>query len=235
MRRLLFLTVVGLALGIPASSAQGGYTLFLNRADFDAATSGRTTIDFEGLAPDGGSVDYPTGITLSGVHFSTTIVGDDHQAISFLALGKDTIAPGSGRLGTQQSTLDPDIVAALPGSFFAFGVYIGAFNAGARLGDNTITFTLSTGETFTLTTTNAQFLAGNLTFIGLVSTDAFTSVAMSIPPPDGGNADLVIDNFTFANGLEVVPAPSSGLLMLVGLVAILGFAARQRRRAVASA
>ena len=53
MRRFLFLTVLGLAFCIAESSARAGFVLYTNRADFDAATSGRTIVDFEGIAPTG--------------------------------------------------------------------------------------------------------------------------------------------------------------------------------------
>src|SRR5690349_4274570 len=122
MRRLVFLAVLGLAFGTSASSAQGGFIFFDNRAAFDAATSGRTLIDFEGIAPDGDNAPVPPG-GISGVNFTTTVVSVQGDfVVTFAISGKGQTFPGTSVLGTQQSTLDPDIVATLPGSYRAFAV-----------------------------------------------------------------------------------------------------------------
>lgn len=230
MRRLLFLIVLGLAFCLAESSAQGGFVLYTNRADFDAATHGRTTIDFENIADDGKSIggQRMPSITIlpSGITFSTTADG------GLTVAGRNVIAPGSSSVLYMQASLaDPDLVATLPGSFTAFGVDFGVSREPAP--QTEVTFTLSTGYTFTLTTTNDSFTS--LTFIGLVSTDSFNSVTMSIPEPISNFDELDIDNFTFGSGLAVVPAPSSGVLMVIGLATILGYAARPSRRVAASA
>ena len=167
----------------------------------------------------------PAGITLSGVNFSATDVNVPGVFTGgLLVQGRGSVVPGTSVLESFQSLLDPDIIAKLPGSFTAFGVDLSAGWVGPT--QTVVTFTLSTGDTFTLTNTSDSL--NPLTFIGLVSTDAFDSVTMSIPPPTSDSTALVIDNFTFGSGgsgLAVVPAPSSGVLMVIGLAAVLGFVA----------
>jgi hypothetical protein len=206
MRRFAVSAVLGLALFISPGVARGSLILFDNRADFDAATSGRTVIDFEGIAPDGDAVGVPVppGITLAGVTF-TTSPPPPGLSSGFVVDGKGFPFPGTSVLLEQQAVLDPDISAALPGPHFAFGVDFAAALAGTE-----VTFTLSTGDAFLRTAST------DLTFVGLFSTDPFTSVTMSIPPPLHDSAGLFVDNFTFGNGASAVPEPSSWILAVIG-------------------
>jgi len=177
MRPLAVLLVWGVSFFVPAEAARGGFTLYDTRADFDAATSGRTVIDFEGIDPLGlgYSVPVPPGITLSGVNFSAS-PPPAGQSGGLVVAGPGLVFPGNSVLVSQASVLDPDIIATLPGPFLAFGVDFGAVTQGeATTG---VTFTLSTGDTFTRTVA-----PGDLTFVGLVSTDPFGDDVRPAPVP----------------------------------------------------
>src|SRR6266849_148722 len=69
-RATLMLATLALLL-CSVGQASAGSTLYSSRAAFEAASSGLTTIDFNGIAPAGGYVSYGTGpLTLSGVTFT---------------------------------------------------------------------------------------------------------------------------------------------------------------------
>ena len=63
--------VAVLALLVAAVTAipVGAQTTFTSRAAWQAAVGAHVTIDFEGIAPAGGSVSFPGGLTLAGVTF----------------------------------------------------------------------------------------------------------------------------------------------------------------------
>jgi hypothetical protein len=221
MRRFACLTALGLAFFSQTAIVRGDVILFDNRADFDGATSGRTMIDFEGIAPDGQDVLFPCppGITLSGVNFITT----NGAAGGFGVAGKGAdnfkIFPGNSVMLSGQQGLDPDIVATLSGSYLSFGVDFTALALGTET-----TFMLSTGDSFTRTTTS------DLSFVGLLSTDPFTEVTISIPPPGFGPVALFIDNFTFGDEVFATPEPASWIMSALGGGAMVGFSRWRTRR-----
>ncbi|MFL5243588.1 MAG: PEP-CTERM sorting domain-containing protein [Gemmataceae bacterium] len=216
MRPFLILTILSLALFVPDEAVRADIIFFDNRADFDATTSAQAIIDFEGIAPDGNGVAFPSGVlTLSGVTFTTTVTAGPPGTGDFVVVGKGAFSAfgfPSSALVAQQNNLDPDILATLPNLSLAFGVDFGSFPA-----EMEATFLLSTGDTFTRTTSSGS------SFVGLLSTDPFTSVKISTPPSNSGSTALIIDNFTFGNGVASVPEPASGVLMVIGVGAALGF------------
>jgi hypothetical protein len=215
VKRLLALAAVGFAFTASAAPAQAALIFFGDRASFNAATTGRTVVDFEGIAPDGSFTFFPAppGVTLSGANFSISRPASNGN---LFGIGDNFYYTGNSVLSSQQSTATNDNVqVTLPGGFTAVGLDYGSFFG------PTFTFTLSTGESFTRT---APVFAG-LSFIGVVSTVPITSLTVSAPPGDVVN----IDNFTF--GQAVVPEPAT--LAVFGALAAGALGLRRRVRKAA--
>jgi hypothetical protein len=145
---------------------------------------------------------------LSGVNFAAS-----EGNLDLFGKSSKELFPGNSVLDSHQATPDPNIIASLPGSFFSFGVEFSAL-VDSSVGPvaTEITFTLSTGDTFTQASTS------DLTFVGLLSTGPTTSGTLSIPPsPEArGDADLYVDNVTFGDKLCAVREPSSWILVVIG-------------------
>ena len=65
--RTILLGVIGATLAVSASAAVSFYS---GRASWQAATSSRTDINFDNVAPYPNLIPMPPGLTLSGVNFS---------------------------------------------------------------------------------------------------------------------------------------------------------------------
>lgn len=223
MQRLLIpsvMSLVFLALGTPA---RAGLIVFDNRAAFNALTIGRTVIDFEGIAPVGGFVSLrtPPGITLSGVNFT---IDRSTSNGNLFVIGDNRYYANTAVLSSQESRLPPisdNVLITLPEPSTAIAVDFGSFSAG-----RTVTFDLSTGDTFTRTT---GFFP-SLEFVGLVSNKPITSLTISKPSVVGVDTVLNLDNFTFG---QSVPEPSTFTLLTLGSLGLLGYARRRRKEPTA--
>jgi hypothetical protein len=200
-------------LELTTSLALAGPTFYSTRATYNAATTGNTSINFEGIAPDNGFLFEPTppGITLSGVNF--TIDHTNNNGTLFV-IGDDFFYTGTSVLSSELSTTGPDnILITLPKAAAAFAVDFGNF------AQTPVTFTLSTGDTFTEPTSAFP----DFVFLGVVNTAPFTSILISQPINDALN----LADFTF--GLPV-PEPSTLAMGAVSLLAGLVHCWRTRAR-----
>jgi len=185
--------------------ALAGLIFFDKREEFLAASAGVTTIDFGDVAPPGGFLFLPTppGLTLSGVNFTidrTTSNGN------LFAIGEGFYYPNVAVLSSQASTTgNNNLLITLPGGFTAVGTGFASF------GPSTLTFTLSTGDSFTRET--LDFFRGFASFVGVVSSEPITSVRIDLQRTD----DLInIGGFSFGSA---VPEPST--LVMGGTAATL--------------
>ena len=218
MRRLVLLSVTGLVFLAFGTPARGDLILFDNRAAFDAATTGRSVIDFEGIAPDEGFqfLPAPPGITLSGVNFTIDRATSNGN---LFVIGDNFYYTTNSVLSSSESRLAPisdNVLITLPGAFTAIAVDFGSFLAGRP-----VTFTPSTGDAFTRTTPSFP----NLAFVGVVSDAPITSLTISKPSVVGVDTVLNLDNFTFG---QAVSEPSTFALASVGVLTALGFWLRRR-------
>ncbi len=206
-RRSLVLGLAVLTIGIALVPAtlQAGVTVYSSRSAFEAAASGLTNLDFEGLAAIGSYVSYGTGpLVLSGV----SITGNNSMFV---------IDPGfygfpypSAFLNSDYSV--PDILTfALPGSYTAVGFDFGSLFSGGASFD----VQLDGMGPFTVTSTGST-QDGVLGFAGFISSTAFSTVTLTMPDAPNYNA---IDNFEFGSG-GTVPEPASLLLLGSGIVAV---------------
>jgi hypothetical protein len=215
-RRVCVLTGV-IALLLPAA-ARASVITFSSEAAFLAATTGLTTLNFEGIAPDGGQVAYFAGPTvIGGVTFQTNSPTSD----GFLfTVGDNQYYPGNSVFSAQQSSTGTESVRITFGApVTAFAMDLGSFNVTSV---QPVNVALSNGD-------NAVAGAGpfdTLPFFGLTSSTPFISVVLS-----GNSAALGrvinIDDVKF--GAAVVPEPATLSLLFL---AVAGAGARrlQRRR-----
>lgn len=209
---------------LAATGAHAQVTLFSDRAAFTAASTGLTTIDFEGEVPDNTYFFFPDNtVTRGGVEFSST---DD-----LLAIHPDydfTLDFGTGTtLATQGDLPGVSLVTFLPEGTTAVGVDFGDFYG------SDFTIALSTGDSFTLTGgAPLESAAGGFRFAGFTSSAPLTFISFSSNAPTANNISFY-DNF--AVGAAATPdntaAPEPGSLAL--LLPILGavcVARRQRNR-----
>ena len=213
--------VLGLVIGA-AGQARAALTFYADQSAFLGATSGLTTIDFNGIAPAGSFVGYGNGpLTLSGVTFSSNgsmfVIDPGYYGSPYA---------GGGFLNSDFASPANVITATLPASATAIGLNFGALFE--PTGSVTFDFTLSDGSTYSATT-SSSIQGGLLDFIGVTSTLAFASVSISMPDAPDYNA---IDNFQFGTAVAPVPEPSTFAGGLLG-VALMGGAWLRRRKPAA--
>jgi hypothetical protein len=210
---------------LAANPVHAAFTLYGDQASYEAASFNNTFINFEGIAPDNDSVNFPTppGLDISGVNFTINTA----ESNGFLyVLGKGFEYTNTSVLTSQFSTATNDnILITLPAGQTAL-----AFTAGNLLATS-MSATLSDGSVIPIPQLGFPFLK----FIGLTSDVPITSLQISqaatggpdAPSPPGDQINM--DRFIFGTA-GAVPEPSSFVLMGVAGVAFCGWRAMSRRR-----
>jgi hypothetical protein len=227
-----------LLLSVSSRAAHAQATLFTNRTTFLAALgSGYTNINFDNAVTSGTITDYSTaaGLTLSGVNFTGKLAAGGYQ---LSALRPDYYAtyggwngnPSvlAGPSGTGNPTYSGALTITLPAGITAVGTDLYTVAQGDA-DANTVSpvqFTLSTGQTFSITTFGKPTLA----FAGFTSTVPITSITVQAPTGAATFPDL--SSFVFGHtGSGSAAAPEPGSIALLGscLLPLAGLIARRRR------
>ena len=194
------------------SSSQAAMVYYSSEAAFNAATTGNTTVDFTGLAPAAGFLQYiPPQLTVGGIDFSINTSESNGNLYVIDSLYSNNLFIGDPTiLDSQFSTgANDNILITLPSAVTAI-----AFNFGSNIG-LPVSFLFSTGDTTTVGT-----VPQTIQFLGAISSTPFTTIQLSQSLGGG----LVLESVTTA-----VPEPSS--IALAGLGSMgLAFAGYRRRK-----
>jgi len=224
MRNLLYGLIVLLANGI----AQAG-TVYTSAADWNAAVTGVTTINFEGIVNSANQncgseclvygFGPGVGTAVGGVTFDVGPVGANDI---FFILGDGSQYPVSV-VSVQPTSGGADLLITSPSAVTAL-----AFDFGSLFVGDTATITLSDGSVQTV----AAPASPDLTFFGVTAPGGISSVDITLPT----SADVLdvygLDMSDFSYGTAdtgTVPEPSSLLLFGAGLAGVAGMLRRRRR------
>jgi len=209
------------------ASAPAGVTvhtftdLLYSRPAFETAAGGTTLVDFNDVdtAPDD-YVYYETGFTMGGATF-TPLDGELYVTDQNYYYG--AVHYGEGKfLELQFGEPNQLKITFAPTHAFAFEFQYLSYPSDPS--DKAFGVTFSNGAAFQLTTPNSFSAMSGLSFFGVVSDQAFSSVILDLP--DFGAYSLT-DNYRIGAPAAAVPEPASWALMIAGFAA-LGAALRRR-------
>jgi hypothetical protein len=206
-------------------SAHGALISFVDRAAFEAAAGGLTTIGFEGLVPADAEQNFPNpvGLTVSGVNFLTSgtgplgpgmvmVVGAD------LAMQSPWLITGAGAILVWEPPEQPGTAFLdihLPPGVKAFATDLWTEQPVA----STVQILVNSGEAtevFNIATADRP----PPSFFGVIS-DANVILLVRISVP-AGQVGLILDKVSIgdAGGGAPVPEPHTAVLLGAGLLGI---------------
>jgi len=214
-RRYVAAAVVA-ALLVPAS-AKAQFTTYLTLADYLAATMNGGVDSFDDLPAD--EVMSPLIRTAGPHNYTVAVSGGELPGFFPAGPGADRWLSPDDALATMVFTGFGSNVRGLGGFFFGSN-QVGNFVAGTTI---TITAISATGtQSFSFVGTSTG------TFFGILANSAWSALTVSsVQPPSGPARWASVNDFRAA---EVVPEPSTYVLMATGLIGVVGLARRRRSR-----
>jgi hypothetical protein len=216
LRKLLFALAAFAAVAAASTPARADTVVFTTRALFNAAATGLTTIDFEGIAPDNSVANFPTPLTLQGATFSGSPTGmvsvvDDGFFAPLFQFNSGAVLSGFSF-----------VEVTLPAGITAIGTDLMSTNPTG----SPFEVVLATGETFVVNTP----LRPERGFFGIVTDVAIASIRFTTRPagPNQSPGIPLLDNFSFGQA-QAAPVPEPATILLLG-TGLAGIAARARRR-----
>jgi hypothetical protein len=220
MRPLLLLTcVVGIGLGSDRADA-GNLATYSDSASFQAATTGLTDVNFNGIAPSGSFVNsaIPPGYTDAATGTNFTFLNSNGGDINVTSSTYySTVFPDDFLNSSVSIAGNATELITLPSDVTAVSFYFSTFET------TPLVFTLSNGDSFTDSGVPGFFTQA---FLGFTDSAAFTSITISAPGSTS-NGVLLLD-FEFGTA---VPEPSSLTLLAVSascVALLVGYRRRQR-------
>lgn len=219
MRNFLYVAIVLVATSCVARAD----VFYSSPADWNAGTSGVTTINFEGIAAPGGNVFYGYGAGAStnvgGVTFAVGPAGTDN---TLFVVGDNVYYPAAA-ITPQITTFDGappnDLFITLPTPVTAVGFSFG----GIYVGDNA-TITLSDGSVETV----AVPASSDLAFFGVTAPGGISSVDVTLPSDSYG---IGLTEFSTGTAGAETPEPSLFVLLGAGLAGVFGIVRRRHKAA----
>ncbi|HEX8190593.1 MAG TPA: PEP-CTERM sorting domain-containing protein [Pyrinomonadaceae bacterium] len=215
LRKLLFTLAAFAAVAFASAPARADTVVFTSRTLFNAAATGLTTIDFEGIAPDNSVANFTAPLTIQGATFSGSPTGmvsvvDDGFFAPLFQFNSGAVLSGFSY-----------VEVTLPAGVTAVGTDLMSTNPDGR----PFEVVLSTGETFVVNTP----LRPGRGFFGITTDVAIASIRFTtIPSATQPGGIPLLDNFSFGQAQPAaVPEPATILLLGTGLA---GIATRARRR-----
>ncbi len=218
--RVISAALVGL-LAAPFAHAQ--ITAYTDPVAFGHVSTGMTVIDFASLHPPvGGSLSYPSGLTISGVNFFGKLTGPDYQGV-YLYVIPPTYAPttyagwntnptvlqGPGGMGSHYNGY---LQITLPAGITAVGFDVYTIHAGGGPNGAPITVTTPTGQVFNFNT----FAKPNLAFVGFTSSNPIPWLRITQPGADFANISHFAFGYDPPNPIGNTPVPSAPIVVLIG-------------------
>ena len=208
--RTLGATIAIVALIIATNPAQAAFTLYTDRATFNAATT-TTTIDFEQNTSGNFTYYDNPGLTIGRVDFRGIVDGGGSD---YLYTVDPDISPSLFEWGSGDVLHGPtgnngfipgQILVTLTPGFTAVGVDLMTIFGYA----GTIDIGVSTGDVTSIVTLNDP----NRQFLGFTSDVAITSVSYRAR----GTSFVEMDNFSYGSANDVNPTPAPAGIVLFGL------------------
>lgn len=202
---------------IAVSNIAQADTVYTSQAAWDAAVSGVSTINFEGIAPTSSYVNETPSFVQGGDTFA---IGPSAPAGAVLfVIGDNFYGYGYSVVASQAASGTPDLEVTLPSAVTALAFdYI--------VGPGTVTITGSDGLNQTESPTGA---GNNFLFFGVTSPGGISSVDITLPYSLATEGVNMQDFSTATANPATVPEPSSLLVssaLLAGLIVLL----RRRRQ-----
>jgi len=200
---------------------------YTTQAAWNAAVSGPTTINFEGIVPVNGYAAYPGNTTVGGVQFGIGpaspsgllfIIGDNFYGLGFATISSQD--PGTGINPTN------DLLVTLPSPVTAL-----AFDFIVDPG--TVTVALSDGATQSLVAANTPTFG----FFGVTAPGGISSVDITEPYSLAAQS-INLSDFSYGTALPSAPTPEPFSLLLLATVVVAtvrGIARRSRQETEVSA
>ena len=220
-RRSVLALVLALSLLSVVAAQAGPITVYGGRAAFLAATTGVTTMDFEAQNSNGdnGYEYFGTTLAIGDVTFNQPdgrmfVIGKSYPSYP-------TAGITSAYLNAPNCCGTDGVSVTFANPIYAVGMDLGIQNDWSSYGAgfDAVSFTLSTGETFSVVAPMLWETGNPLMFFGFSSTVPFMSVLINSP-----SEGPAFDNFSYTSdavGQSTVPDPGSSLLLLgMGLVGL---------------